>query len=86
MGFLCFQSVSIHLLLFLTVKLSRLYLLEALFIAFILLFGLFFKLKKFIRVKLLYNVVLVSTIQQDDLAIHIHISPLSQISFPFKLH
>ena len=37
----------------------------------------------FIGVQLLYNVVLVSTVQQSELTIHIHISPL--FGFPFHL-
>ena len=37
-----------------------------------------------IGVQLLYNVVLVSTVQQSESAIHIHISPLFWISFPFR--
>ena len=39
----------------------------------------------FIGVQLLYNVVLVSTVQQSASAICIHIFPLFWISFPFKL-
>ena len=38
----------------------------------------------FIGVELLYNVVLVSTVQKSESAIHIHISPLFCISFPFS--
>ena len=33
---------------------------------------------------LLYNVVLVSAIQQSESVTHIHISPLFKISFPFR--
>ena len=40
--------------------------------------------KIFIGVQLLYNVVLVSTVQQSLSAIRIHISPLFWISFPFR--
>ena len=43
----------------------------------------FFKLI-FIGVQWLYNVVLVSAVQQNGSAIHIHISPLFWISFPFR--
>ena len=43
----------------------------------------FFKLI-FIGVQLLYNVVLVSAVQQSESAICIHISPLFWISFPFS--
>ena len=43
----------------------------------------FFKLI-FIGVQLLYNVVLVSTVQQNASAMHIHISPLFWISFPLR--
>ena len=43
---------------------------------------LFFELI-FIGVQLLYN-VLVSTVQQNESSIRIHISPLFWISFPFK--
>ena len=46
-------------------------------------FSFFFKLI-FIRVELLYNVVLVSAVQQSESAIRIHISPLFWISFPFR--
>ena len=38
----------------------------------------------FIGVQLLYNILLVSAIQQSESAIRIHISPLFWISFPFK--
>ena len=43
----------------------------------------FFKLI-FIEVQLLYNIVIVSTVQQSELAIRIHIPPLFWISFPFR--
>ena len=43
----------------------------------------FFKLI-FIGVELLCNVVLVSAIEQIELSIHIDISPLFWISFPFR--
>ena len=38
----------------------------------------------FIGVQLLYNVVLVSTVQQSESAICVHISALFWISFPFR--
>ena len=38
-----------------------------------------------IRVQLIYNVVLVLGVQQSDLVIHIHISILLQIIFPYRL-
>ena len=38
----------------------------------------------FIGVQLLYNVVLVSAVQQSESAICIHISPVFWISFPFR--
>ena len=38
-----------------------------------------------IRVQLIYNVVLVLGVQQSDLVIHIHISNLLQIIFPYRL-
>ena len=38
----------------------------------------------FIGVELLYNVVLVSAVQQSESAISIHLSPLVWISFPFR--
>ena len=38
----------------------------------------------FIGVQLLYNVVLISTVQQSESAICIHISSLFWISFPFR--
>ena len=34
---------------------------------------------------MIYNVVLVSGVQQSDSVIHIHISPLFQILFPYRL-
>ena len=40
--------------------------------------------KNFIRVLLLYGVVLVSAVQQSESAIHICIPPLLWISFPFR--
>ena len=39
----------------------------------------------YIGVQLIYNVVLVSAVQQSDSVIHIHISILFQIPFPFSL-
>ena len=41
-------------------------------------------LKIFIGVELLYNIVLVYTVQQSESAIRIHISPLFWISFSFR--
>ena len=38
----------------------------------------------FIGLELLYNAVLVSTVQQSESAVHIHISPLFWLSFPFR--
>ena len=38
----------------------------------------------FTAVKLLYNVVLVSGVQQSESAIHIHMFPHFWISFPFR--
>ena len=38
-----------------------------------------------IGIQLIYNVVLVSGVQQNDSIIHIHISILFQIIFPFRL-
>ena len=46
-------------------------------------FSFFLKLI-FIGVELLYNVVLVSAIQQIESSIRIDISPLLWISFPFR--
>ena len=43
----------------------------------------FFIFKIFIRVQLIYNVVLVSAVQQSESVIHIHISTLFQILFPY---
>ena len=58
--------------------LSKIYKCNILFFCF-----LFFKLI-FIRVQLFYNVVLVSTVQQSESAIHIHISSPFWISLPFR--
>ena len=44
----------------------------------------FFFFLIFTEVWLLYNVVLVSAVQQSESAIRIHISPLFWISFPFR--
>ena len=44
----------------------------------------FFKLI-FIGVQLIYNVVLVSAVQQSESVIHLHISILFQILFPHRL-
>ena len=38
----------------------------------------------FTGVQLLFNVVLISAVQQSESAIHIHISPLFWISSPFR--
>ena len=38
----------------------------------------------FIRVQLLYNIVLVSIVQQNEITVCSHISPLFWISFPFR--
>ena len=46
-------------------------------------FFLFLKLI-FTGVQLLFNVVLISAVQQSESAIHIHISPLFWISSPFR--
>ena len=43
-----------------------------------------FLLSVFIGVQLIYNVVLVFAVQQSESVIHMHISPLFQISFPFR--
>ena len=37
-----------------------------------------------IGVQLLYNIVLVTAVQQSDSATHIHASPLFWTSFPFR--
>ena len=34
--------------------------------------------------ELLYNAVLISTVQENESAIYTHVSPLFRISFPFK--
>ena len=47
--------------------------------------NLFLFLVNCIAVYLLYNTVLVSAVQQSESIIHIHIPPLFQISFPFRL-
>ena len=44
----------------------------------------FFFFLIFFGVELLYNIVLVSTVQQSESAIYIHISPLFWISFAFR--
>ena len=49
-----------------------------------LIFGVQYIYSKYIRVQLLYNVVLVPTVQQSESAIRIHISPVFWISFPFR--
>ena len=46
---------------------------------------LFFKFLFYIGVYLIYNVVLVSGIQQSDSVLHIHMSILFQILFPYRL-
>ena len=40
--------------------------------------------KNFIGVQLIYNVVLVSSIQQNDSVTHIHVSTLFKIIFPYR--
>ena len=64
------------------------FLLQHFFSHLILCFGdtniLFYLFIYFIGVQLLYNVVLVSAIQQSESATRIHISPLPWISFPFR--
>ena len=48
-------------------------------------FGLFIYLFiYFIGLQLLYNVVLVSTVQQSELAVCVHITPLFWLSFLFR--
>ena len=52
------------------------------------LFLLSFFIKKFlfyVGIQLIYNTVLVSGLQQSDSVIHIHLSILFQILFPFRL-
>ena len=46
-------------------------------------FSFFFKLI-FIGIQLIYNVVLVSAVQQSESVIHIHISTLFKILFPYR--
>ena len=48
-------------------------------------FFFFFLYKNFFRVELIYNVVLVSGVQQIDSVIHKHISILFQILFSYRL-
>ena len=45
----------------------------------------FFNFLFYIGVQLINNVVLVSGVQQSDSVIHIHVSILFQILFPFRL-
>ena len=47
--------------------------------------SIFFKNSIFIGVQLLYNVVLVSSVQKSNSAKHKYISPLFWTSFPFRL-
>ena len=47
--------------------------------------SIFFKKSIFIGVQLLYNVVLVSSVQKSDSSKHKYISPLFWTSFPFRL-
>ena len=42
-------------------------------------------LKRFIKVQLIYNVVIISTLQQCDLVVGIRTSILFQINFPYRL-
>ena len=51
---------------------------------FVVVFGLFLKFLFCIGVELIYNTVLVSGIQQSDSVIHIYVSILFQILFPFR--
>ena len=44
----------------------------------------FIYFKNFIGIQLLYTAVSVSTVQQSESAVHIHISPIFWISFPFR--
>ena len=46
--------------------------------------SIFFCLKKFIEVQLIYNIVLVFSVQQSDSVIHIHISIPFQILVPHR--
>ena len=48
-------------------------------------FIIFFNFLFYIGVELINNVVLVSGIQESDSVIHIHVSLLFQILFPFRL-
>ena len=41
--------------------------------------------KSFIEVQLIYKVVIISTVQQNDSVIHVHTSILFQILFPHRL-
>ena len=45
----------------------------------------FFKFLFYIGVWLIYNVVIGSGVQQSDSVIHIHISTVFQILFPYRL-
>ena len=45
----------------------------------------FFILKSFIEVQLIYNVVIISAIQQNDSVIHVNTSILFHILFPHRL-
>ena len=47
--------------------------------------GVDFNFLFYIRVQLIDNIVLVSSVQQSDLAIHIYVSILFQILSPFRL-
>ena len=48
-------------------------------------FFFFFNFLFYIGAQLINNVVLVSGVQQSDSVIHIHVSILFQILFPFRL-
>ena len=46
---------------------------------------LYFEFLFYIGVQMINNAVLVSSVQQSDSFIHVHVSILFQILFPFKL-
>ena len=48
-------------------------------------FLVFFNVLFYIGVQLINNVVIVSGVQQSDSVIHVHVSIVFQILFPFKL-
>ena len=45
----------------------------------------FFTFLKFVEVQLMYNVVIISAVQESDSVTHIHTFILSQILFPYRL-